>query len=223
MNVGYARGLFEEYLRTPKPFRPSGARFESGDPDLLQSLPGLARLLETLRADGDGVTPPAPAPPQRSGTGARGRRPRAAWRRGRRGVTDQGPPHPRASRRTPRPARTGAGRRPCARARAARSQADARTACASRHPSSGWAWRARRWPTSSRGSARPTAGRSPTRSSTSPTIRSARLRQAIESGRYRSPLTDDEKKRMLARLTEVEGFEHYLRRAFLAEAVLDQA
>ena len=27
------------------------------------------------------------------------------------------------------------------------------------------------------------------------------LRQAIESGRYRSPLTDDEKKRMLARLT----------------------
>ena len=43
------------------------------------------------------------------------------------------------------------------------------------------------------------------------------LRQAIESGRYRSPLTEDEKKRMLARLTEVEGFEHYLRRAFLGQ------
>jgi 2-oxoglutarate dehydrogenase E1 component len=43
------------------------------------------------------------------------------------------------------------------------------------------------------------------------------LRQAIESGRYRMPLTDDEKTRLLARLTEVEGMEHYLRRAFLGQ------
>ncbi len=43
------------------------------------------------------------------------------------------------------------------------------------------------------------------------------LRHAIESGRYRTRLTDDEKKRLLARLTEVEGFEQYLRRAFLGQ------
>src|SRR5436309_7916329 len=43
------------------------------------------------------------------------------------------------------------------------------------------------------------------------------LRQAIESGRYRTPLSADEKRRLLARLTEVEGMERYLRRAFLGQ------
>src|SRR5712691_10849463 len=43
------------------------------------------------------------------------------------------------------------------------------------------------------------------------------LRQAIESGRYRTPLSADEKRRLLARLSEVEGLERYLRRAFLGQ------
>src|SRR3954465_7001346 len=43
------------------------------------------------------------------------------------------------------------------------------------------------------------------------------LRSAIESGRYRRPLLPDEKRRLLERLTEVEGFERYLRRAFLGQ------
>jgi 2-oxoglutarate dehydrogenase E1 component len=43
------------------------------------------------------------------------------------------------------------------------------------------------------------------------------LRHAIESGRYRVELSDEEKKRLLARLTEVEGLEQYLRRAFLGQ------
>ena len=43
------------------------------------------------------------------------------------------------------------------------------------------------------------------------------LRQAIESGRYRRPLSAEEKKRLLRRLSEVEGFERYLRRAFLGQ------
>jgi len=43
------------------------------------------------------------------------------------------------------------------------------------------------------------------------------LRRAIESGRYRTPLSADEKRRLLACLTEVEGFERYLRRAFLGQ------
>jgi 2-oxoglutarate dehydrogenase E1 component len=43
------------------------------------------------------------------------------------------------------------------------------------------------------------------------------LRQAIESGRYRQPLTREERVRLLGRLSEVEGVEHYLRRAFLGQ------
>src|SRR6185437_11762956 len=43
------------------------------------------------------------------------------------------------------------------------------------------------------------------------------LRQAIESGKYRQPLAPDEKRLLLERLTEVEGFERYLRRVFLGQ------
>jgi 2-oxoglutarate dehydrogenase E1 component len=43
------------------------------------------------------------------------------------------------------------------------------------------------------------------------------LRQAIESGAHRRPLADDEQKALLRRLSEVEGFERYLRRAFLGQ------
>ena len=43
------------------------------------------------------------------------------------------------------------------------------------------------------------------------------LRQAIESWGYRTPLSPDEKRRLYTRLCEVEGFERYLRRAFLGQ------
>jgi 2-oxoglutarate dehydrogenase E1 component len=43
------------------------------------------------------------------------------------------------------------------------------------------------------------------------------LRQAIESGKYRTPLSADEKKQLLAELSRVEAFEQYLRRAFLGQ------
>ncbi len=43
------------------------------------------------------------------------------------------------------------------------------------------------------------------------------LRQAIESGKYRKPLPAEDKRRLLARLSEVEGLERYLRRAFLGQ------
>jgi 2-oxoglutarate dehydrogenase E1 component len=43
------------------------------------------------------------------------------------------------------------------------------------------------------------------------------LRQAIESGRYRRALSGKERVRLLARLSEVEGMEHYLRRSFLGQ------
>jgi 2-oxoglutarate dehydrogenase E1 component len=43
------------------------------------------------------------------------------------------------------------------------------------------------------------------------------LRWAIESGEYRRPLTPDERRRLLERLSSVEAFEEYLRRAFLGQ------
>ena len=43
------------------------------------------------------------------------------------------------------------------------------------------------------------------------------LRQAIESGRYRQPLSGAEKERLLGRLSQVEGMERYLRRSFLGQ------
>ena len=43
------------------------------------------------------------------------------------------------------------------------------------------------------------------------------LRNAIESGEYRRPLSPDERKALLRRLSDVEGFERYLRRAFLGQ------
>ena len=43
------------------------------------------------------------------------------------------------------------------------------------------------------------------------------LRQAIESGQYRRELTGDEKRQLLRRLAEVEGFERYLHRAFIGQ------
>src|ERR671931_687481 len=43
------------------------------------------------------------------------------------------------------------------------------------------------------------------------------LRQAIESGRYRRELSEDERRTLLRRLSEVEGMERYLRRAFLGQ------
>jgi 2-oxoglutarate dehydrogenase E1 component len=43
------------------------------------------------------------------------------------------------------------------------------------------------------------------------------LRQAIESGAYRTPLEPDQQRALLGRLADVEGFERYLRRAFLGQ------
>jgi 2-oxoglutarate dehydrogenase E1 component len=43
------------------------------------------------------------------------------------------------------------------------------------------------------------------------------LRQAIESGRYRTPMTPEQKQALLARLTQTEGLERYLRRTFLGQ------
>jgi 2-oxoglutarate dehydrogenase E1 component len=69
LNAGYARLLLEDYLESPDAVPPEWRElFESGDSELVASHPGLLRLLETLR-DGNGshapaaAVAPAPAPP----------------------------------------------------------------------------------------------------------------------------------------------------------------
>src|SRR3954469_5726958 len=65
VNSGYARLLLEQYLENPEAV-PSEWRalFESGDGDMIESLPGLARLVASLRAtNGHTEPPPAPAAP----------------------------------------------------------------------------------------------------------------------------------------------------------------
>src|SRR4029450_11454317 len=66
LNVGYAQGLLEQYLENPEAV-PEERRslFESGDPATLEALPGLARLVESLKENGaPAPTDVAEAPPE---------------------------------------------------------------------------------------------------------------------------------------------------------------
>ena len=66
VNAGYARLLLDEYLENPEAVLPEWrALFESGDAEIVTSLPGLARLLETLppqRRRGTAGRSPTPPP-----------------------------------------------------------------------------------------------------------------------------------------------------------------
>jgi 2-oxoglutarate dehydrogenase E1 component len=71
LNAGYAQDVLEEYLENPDAVPSEWRRlFESGDSDVVATHPGLARLLETLRADGNGraaaqrAAAPPPAAPE---------------------------------------------------------------------------------------------------------------------------------------------------------------
>src|SRR5207249_8614421 len=69
VNAGYARLLLDEYLDNPESVPPEWrALFESGQTDLLRTLPGVARLLERLpevAGNGQGNGQTAVAEPRR--------------------------------------------------------------------------------------------------------------------------------------------------------------
>jgi 2-oxoglutarate dehydrogenase E1 component len=218
LNAGYASALLEEYLENPDSV-PAEWRelFESGDSPLIASLPGLARLLERLGGNGNGspvaaaARPEAPAEPAASdnlllgGVAAAMALVKAHRMHGHLaahldplGSEPPGDPALEAERLIPPLTPELQARIPASLLRLyvpGKTLADAlpllrETYCGT----SAYEiehisdHEERVW-----------------------------LRQAIESGRYRTPLSDDEKRRLLTRLSEVEGMERYLRRAFLGQ------
>src|SRR5213592_3234219 len=222
VNAGYARVLLEQYLENPEAV-PSEWRalFESGDGDLIESLPGLARLLENLR-ETNGHTEPAPAPavaPEPTldaaptvpdeellgGVAAAMSLVKALRTHGHLaarldplGSEPVGDPALEPERLQPRLTPELQARIPASLLRVhAPGETLADVLPELQETYSGTSayeiehisdHEQRIW-----------------------------LREAIESGRYRRTLTPDEKKRLLARLSEVEGLERYLRRVFLGQ------
>src|SRR5438874_3379159 len=220
VNSGYARSLLEQYLENPEAV-PSEWRalFESGDGDLIEALPGLARRLENRRGTNGHADPtPEPAPPAATeptpsapdeallgGVAAAMSLVKALRTHGHLaarldplGSEPVGDPALEPERLQPRLT-------PELQARIPASLLRVHT------------------PGETLAEVLPKLQE--TYSSTSAyeiehiSDHEQRiwLREAIESGRYRRELTAGEKVRLLARLSEVEGLEHYLRRVFLGQ------
>jgi len=224
VNSGYARALLEEYLENPEAV-PSEWRalFESGDGDLIEALPGLARLLENLRETNghtEAVQAPSPAPtlaPSEpaaapvaddellAGVAAAMSLVKALRMHGHLaarldplGTEPVGDPALEPERMTPKLTPELQRRIPATILRVhAPGETLADVLPKLQETYSGTSayeiehisdHEQRVW-----------------------------LREAIESGRYHRPLSAEEKKRLLGRLTEVEGLEHYLRRVFLGQ------
>jgi 2-oxoglutarate dehydrogenase E1 component len=219
LNSGYASQLLEEYLENPEAV-PSEWRalFESAPAELFDSHPGLARLLEAIGTDGNGrAGAPAPAPPAPTTPApepdptllgavaaamalvkAHRMHGHLAAQLDPLGAEPQGDPALDPDRLEPRLTPELQARVPASVLRVhapGESLADVlpglrETYCGT------MAYEIEH---------------------ISDHEQRVWLRQAIESGRYRQPLSDDEKRRLLERLTEVEVFERYLQRAFLGQ------
>jgi 2-oxoglutarate dehydrogenase E1 component len=223
LNAGYASSILEQYLENPESV-PSEWRalFESGAPgELVAGLPGLARLLETMRPQGDGNGAAAvAAPPTEAAASVPVEAPdelllggvaaamalvkahrmhgHLAARLDPLGSEPVGDPALEPERLVPKLTAELQARIPASLLRLsvpAETLADAlprlrETYCGT------IAYEIEH---------------------ISDHERRVWLRQAIESGRYRQPLSADEKVRLLEQLSQVEGFERYLRKAFLGQ------
>jgi 2-oxoglutarate dehydrogenase E1 component len=217
VNSGYARALLEEYLENPEAV-PSEWRalFESGDGELLSALPGLARLLENLR-ETNGHATPAPPPPAVAAAEAQPddvllggvaaamslvkalrMHGHLAARLDPLGSEPVGDPALEPERLQPKLT-------PELQARIPASVLRVHT------------------PGETLADVLPKLQETYSGTSAyeiehiSDHEQRIWLREAIESGRYHRELSRDEKKRLLGRLSEVEGLERYLRRVFLGQ------
>src|SRR5947208_6431055 len=220
VNSGYARVLLEQYLENPEAV-PSEWRalFESGDGDLIESLPGLARLLENRRGTNGHAEPaPEPAPPAApeptpsapdeallGGVAAAMSLVKALRTHGHLaahldplGSEPVGDPALEPERLQPRLTLELQARIPASLLRVhtpGETLAEVLPKLQETHSSTS-AYEIEH---------------------ISDHEQRIWLREAIESGRYRRELSSEEKKRLLGRLSEVEGLEHYLRRVFLGQ------
>ena len=227
VNAGYARLLLDEYLENPEAVLPEWrALFESGDAEIVTSLPGLARLLEKLPRNGHGRTATGEtAAPDGQAAGAATRAAPAEPDLELLGGVAAAMALVKAHRMhghlaaTARPARLRAGRRSRARPAAPRSETHAGAPGA--HPRLG--------------APHPRPRRDARRRAAAPAgdlLRDDGLRdrahrrttssasgcgKAIESWRFRTPLAADEQRRLYTRLCQVEACERYLRRSFLGQ------
>jgi 2-oxoglutarate dehydrogenase E1 component len=221
LNAGYARALLDDYLENPEAVPSEWRRlFESGDSELVATHPGLVRLLETLKADGNGGTPAA-AP------------------------TSAPPPTP-VEPAVADPVLIGGVAAAMALVKAHRTHGHlaAHLDPLGSEPVGDPALEPERLdpPLTPELQARIPASvlglyvPGETLAEALPALRETYcgtiayeiehisdheeriwLRQAIESGRYRQPLTPEERRALLERLTEVEVFERYLQRTFLGQ------
>jgi 2-oxoglutarate dehydrogenase E1 component len=222
LNAGYERALLDEYLENPEAVPPEWRHlFESGTSELVATHPGIARLLETLRADGNGSAAPAaastpaaapavavPAPADDlllGGVAAAMSLVKAHRTHGHLaahldplGTDPVGDPALEPERLEPPLTQELQSRIP---ARLLRLYVEGDT-LAEALPR-----------------LRETYCGTIAYETEHITDHEERvwLRQAIESGRYRQPLSAEERRALLGRLTEVEVFERYLQRAFLGQ------
>ena len=219
LNAGYARALLDDYLENPEAVPTEWRRlFESGDSELVATHPGIVRLLETLRTDGNGAVAPVAAP-----------------------APEAAPPAVAADA-----VLVGGVAAAMALVKAHRTHGHlaARLDPLGSEPVGDPALEPERLdpPLTPELQARIPASvlglyvPGETLAEALPALRETYcgtiayeiehisdheeriwLRQAIESGRYRQPLTPEEQRALLERLTEVEVFERYLQRAFLGQ------
>jgi 2-oxoglutarate dehydrogenase E1 component len=219
LNAGFARDLFEEYLENPEAV-PSEWRllFESGDSDIVATHPGLARLLEVAGNGHPAPAPtaapaPAPTPPRAEPVSdellgavaaamalvkAHRMHGHLAAHLDPLGSEPPGDPALEPERLIPKLTPELQARVPAAVLRmyvAGDTLADALP----------------------RLSATYTGTIAYEIEHIADHEKRVWLRQAIESGKYRTPFSAERKKELLARLSRVEAFEQYLRRAFLGQ------